>query len=94
MDDVFENKPLYHNYQANPGKSLQGKTSLTKNNILRKHITNIQIFFTTHLIKLCMRVIESKSIQFRFIKGRRDKEFKHSFCGIRILIRMQFPLCI
>lgn len=47
MDDVFENKPLYHNYQA---KSLQGKTSLTKNNILRKHITNIQIFFTTHLI--------------------------------------------
>lgn len=50
IDDVFENKPLYHNYQANPGKSLQGKTSLTKNNILRKHITNIQIFFTTHLI--------------------------------------------
>lgn len=44
MDDVFENKPLYHNYQANPGKSLQGKTSLTKNNILRKHITCIQIF--------------------------------------------------
>lgn len=45
MDDVFENKPLYHNYHTNPGKSLQGKTSLTKNNILRKHITNIQIFF-------------------------------------------------
>lgn len=52
MDDVFENKPLYHNYQANPGKSLQGKTSLTKNNILRKHITYnyTEYFFTIHLI--------------------------------------------
>lgn len=59
MDDVFENKPLYHNYQANPGKSLQGKTSLTKNNILRKHITYLLIFFNCSfniIMYACFRI--------------------------------------
>lgn len=28
MNDVLENIAVYDNYQANPGKSFQGKTSL------------------------------------------------------------------
>lgn len=58
MDDVFENKPLYHNYQANPGKSLQGKTSLTKNNILRKHNIFTDFFYYSFNIIMyaCFRI--------------------------------------